>query len=56
MFLILYYEYDCDTVCHKKFIMTYLLVYRLGYSEAITSIILGSHEVIILLPHYIVNA
>ena len=43
MFPILYYEYDCNTVWHKTFIMIYSLVYRLGYHEATILITLGSH-------------
>ena len=49
MFPILYYEYDCNTVCHKNCISIPLLVYRLGYCEAIIWITLGYHEIIILL-------
>ena len=46
MFSILYYEYDCDAVCHKNFIVIHSLVYRLGYQEATTSITLGYHKAI----------
>ena len=30
MFPILYYEYDCNTVCHTNFITTHSLLYRLA--------------------------
>ena len=49
MFPIPYYEYDCNTVCHKHFIMIHLLVYRQGYREAILSTTLVYHKAIILL-------
>ena len=53
MLPILCYQYDCNTVCHENFIKIHLLVYRLGYPEAIVSIILGYHKAIILLLfHY----
>ena len=29
-FPILYYEYDCNTVCHKNVITTHSLLYRLA--------------------------
>lgn len=35
MFLIPCYEYDCNTVGHKVFIMVHSLEYRLSYWEAI---------------------
>ena len=41
MLPILYYEYDCNTVCHKNCIMIHSLVYRLGYLEANVSITVG---------------
>ena len=43
MFPILYDEYDCNIVCHKNCISIPLLVYRLGYCEAIIWITLGYH-------------
>lgn len=48
-FLILYYEYDCNTICHKNLIMIHSLLYRLSYHEAIVLITLSYHKAIILL-------
>ena len=36
MFPILYYGYDCNTLCHKNFITIYSVIYRLSYHETIT--------------------
>ena len=47
MFSILYYEYDCNAVCHKNSIMIHSLVYRPGDCEAIISITLRYHKAII---------
>lgn len=53
MFPILFYEHDYNIVCHKHFITTHLLVYKLGYCEAIILIIVGHHKAItLLLLHY----
>ena len=53
VFPILYYEYDCNTVCHDSCITIYSLVYRLGYHEAILLITLGYNKaIILLLLHY----
>lgn len=35
MFPILYYGFDCNTVCHKYYIIIHSLLYKLGYHEAI---------------------
>lgn len=32
-FLILYYEYDCNIVCHKNFLTVHSLVYKPGYHD-----------------------
>ena len=49
MFPTLYYECDCNPVCHKNFVKINSLVYRLGYRDAIVSITLGDHKAILLL-------
>ena len=49
MFSILYYEYVCNTVCHKIFIIIHLLAYRQDYHEAILLITLICHKAIVLL-------
>lgn len=41
MFLILYYKYDCNTICHKIFIKIHSLVHWLGNHEAIICVTLG---------------
>ena len=40
VFPTLYYEYDCNTVCHKIFIRIHSL-YKLSYCEAIVSVTLS---------------
>ena len=53
VFPVLYYEYDCNTVCHNSCIMVHSLVDRLSYLEVILFITLGcSKAIILLLLHY----
>ena len=53
IFPVLYYEYDCNTVCRNSCIMVHSLVDRLSYHEVILFITLGcSKAVIFLLLHY----
>ena len=49
MFPVVYYEYDCNTICHKNFIMIHSLVDRLSFCEAIIPITPGYHKAILLL-------
>lgn len=46
MLAILYYEYDCISVCHKNIITIHSLVYRLGYHDATVLITIGYHKAI----------
>ena len=49
MFPKLYYECNYNAVCHKNFMTSHSVVYRLGNHEAVISITLGYHKTIILL-------
>ena len=52
MYLILHYEYDCNTICYKHVIATSSLVYTLGYYDAIILITLYHKATVFMFLHY----